>query len=160
MLAWGAVIVFVMAAGRDLGWRIIDHRLVAGLLVLWGGHSALSGWGWETTLSHLGIGGLAFAVALAFYALGWIGGGDVKLAVPVFTWAGPQHGFGILVLVTAVGAALAVVGLAASLLLRQTLPAWLRRGLGLVSTDRGVPYGVALAFGGAAAALSAPAGAG
>lgn len=160
LLAWVAVMVFVAAAGRDLGWRVIDHRLVVSLLLLWGGHVVLSGWNGTSILVHLGVGGLAFLVTLIFYSLGWMGGGDVKLAVPVFLWAGPDRGLAVLVLVTLAGTALAVVGLVARAGTRMPLPAWGRRGLGLISTERGVPYGVALAFGGAVAALSAPAGMG
>lgn len=160
LLVWVAVAVFLAAACRDLGWRLIDHRLVVSLLLLWGAHVALSGWEMAAVLPHLGIAGLAFVVTVAFYRLGWMGGGDVKLAVPVFLWAGPHNALGILVLVTAAGAALALLGLLARALRRLPMPAWADRGLGLISTDRGVPYGVALAFGGAAAALSsvAPAG--
>lgn len=160
ILAWAAVLVFVAAAGRDLGWRVIDHRLVVSLLLLWGGHAALSGWEWGLVLVHMGTGGLAFLVTALFFRLGWMAGGDVKLATAVFLWAGPQNGLAIVVLVTVTGMVLAILGLVASAFLRLSLPAWIKSGLGLISTDRGVPYGVALAFGGAAAALSVPAGMG
>lgn len=160
ILAWAAVMVFLAAAGRDLGWRVIDHRLVASLLLLWAGHAALSGWDWETVLTHLGVAGAAFFVTLLFFRLGWMGGGDVKLAAAVFVWAGPDRALGVLVLVTVAGAVLAILGAVARAFLHLPLPAWSKRGLGLISTERGVPYGVALAFGGAAAALSVPAGLG
>lgn len=160
LLVWAAVLIFLAAAGRDLGWRLIDHRLVVSLLLLWGGHVVLSGWGWEAILAHLGVGGLAIVVTVVFYRIGWMGGGDVKLAVAVFLWAGPDNGPGVLVLVTLAGAVLAALGLVACVCLRFSLPAWGKRALGLVSTDQGVPYGVALAFGGVLAALSTPAGIG
>lgn len=160
ILAWAAVMVFVVAAGRDLGWRVIDHRLVASLVLLWLGHVVLAGWDWASILAHAGIGAAAFLVTLVFYSFGWMGGGDVKLAVPVFLWAGPDHGLAIVVLVTVAGAALAVLGVVARACIRMPLPVWGRRGLGLISTEQGVPYGVALAFGGAVAALSASAGMG
>lgn len=158
ILAWAAVLMFLAAAGRDLGWRLIDNRLVVCLLLAWGGHAVLAGWGAEAILSHLGTGGAAFVLALGLGLLGWMGGGDVKLAAAVFTWAGPRHGVAVLVLVTVAGLALAVLGLLADRLARLSLPAWAARGLGLISPERGVPYGVALALGGAAAALAAPAG--
>ncbi|MGE5476602.1 MAG: prepilin peptidase [Bacteroidales bacterium] len=160
ILAWAAASIFLAAAGRDLGWRTIDHRLVISLLLLWGGHAALSSWGWQVAFGHLGTAMLALLVSVLLYSLGWMGGGDVKLATAVFLWAGPAHGIGILVLVTLAGGALAVLGLVACLMTRLPLPAWGMRGLGLISTERGVPYGVALAFGGIAAALSVPAGMG
>ncbi|MGE5515258.1 MAG: prepilin peptidase [Bacteroidota bacterium] len=152
--------VFLAAAGRDLGWRVIDHRLVVGLLLLWGGHMMLSGAEWETILVHLGAGGLAFLVTALLYSLGWMGGGDVKLATAVFVWAGFQNGLGVLVLVTVAGALLAVLGAVAAAVLHWPIPVWAKRCLGLISTERGVPYGVALSFGGIAAALSVSSGAG
>lgn len=157
ILLWAAVLIFLAAAGRDLGWRLIDHRLVFSLILLWGAHAVLSGWGAATVVAHLQVAGLAFAVTLIFYRLGWMGGGDVKLAVPVFLWAGPDNAVGVLVLVTVAGAVLALLGLAARALLRLPVPSWAGRGLGLISTEHGVPYGVALALGGAAAALSSTA---
>lgn len=160
LLPGAAALVFLAAAGRDLGWRLIDHRLIVSLLLLWVGHVVLSGWAWEEILAHMGVGAIAILVTVALYSLGWMGGGDVKLATAVFVWAGPENGPGVLVLVTLAGAVLAILGLAARGCLRLSLPAWVKRALNLFSTDRGVPYGVALAFGGALAALSAPAGAG
>jgi prepilin peptidase CpaA len=160
ILAWAAVIVFLAAAGRDLGWRIIDHRIVVSLLLLWGGHAALSGWSWQLTLSHLAVGVGAFIVGALLYRFGAMAGGDVKLALAVFVWAGPDHGIGVFEIVAIAGGVIAVLGIAARLLARLPLPVWTTRGLGLISTERGVPYGVALALGGAAAALSAPVGMG
>lgn len=157
ILVWLAVLVFLAAAGRDLGWRLIDHRLVFSLLLLWGGHVVLSEWEMAAVAAHLAVGALAFLVALVFYRFGWMGGGDVKLAVPVFLWAGPQNALAVLVLVTAAGMVLAILGLSARAFLRLPVPGWAGRALGLISTDQGVPYGVALALGGAAAALSASA---
>lgn len=160
MLAWVTVAVFGAAACRDLGWRLIDHRLVASLLLLWGAEAVLAGWGWPMVAAHLAVGAAAFLVAILLYLAGWMGGGDVKLAVPVFLWAGPHNGLAILVLISLAGGALAVFGALAHLATRLPLPAWAGRGLGLISTERGVPYGVALALGGAVAALSASAGTG
>lgn len=160
MLAWAAVAVFAAAACRDLGWRLIDHRLVAALLLLWAAEAALAGWGWPKVAAHLTVGAAAFLATFLLYLAGWMGGGDVKLAVPVFLWAGPQHGLAVLVLISLAGGGLAVLGALAHLASRLPLPAWAGRGLGLISTERGVPYGVALAVGGAVAALSASVGTG
>lgn len=158
MLAWVAVLLFAAAAIRDIGWRVIDDRLVFCLMLAWAGHTVLAGWDAASLFSHLGIGLLAFAVALACGVLGWMGGGDVKLAAAVFLWAGPGLGGAVLSLVSVAGLALAVFGLGARLLVRSPLPSVLKGGVGLMSVDRGVPYGVALAVGGMAAALLAPVG--
>lgn len=156
VLAWAAVVVFLAAAGRDLGWRIIDDRLVVCLLLAWGGHAVLSGWSAATIGTHLAVGGLAFAVALVLGLSGWMGGGDVKLAAAVFVWAGPAQGVPVLVVVVVAGLVLALLGAAADVLLRRFSSGWVGRGLGVISARRGVPYGVALAFGGALAAVAMP----
>ncbi len=156
ILVWTAVLLFAAAAGRDLGWRLIDNRLVIGLVLAWGGHAALSGWGWSLALAHAGVAVLAFAVCLLLGLRGWMGGGDVKLAAAVFLWAGPPWALEVLALVSVAGLVLALLAAAAAGLERLSPPAWAGRGLGLLSAARGVPYGVALALGGAMAALLAP----
>ncbi|HTH16746.1 MAG TPA: prepilin peptidase [Magnetospirillum sp.] len=154
MVAWAAALVFAAAAARDLGWRVIDNRLVILSILLWGVFAAMAGWGWQAVALNAGIGVLAFAVTLGFYLLGWLGGGDVKLAAAVFLWAGHRHGIAILVLVALAGTVLGIVGLAANWLARLRMPPALGFGLGLISSERGVPYGIALSLGGAVAALA------
>ena len=158
LLAWTATLLFAAAAVRDIGWRIIDDRLVVCLMLAWGGHAVLAGWDAPLLLSHLGVGAVAFGLTLVLGVLGWMGGGDVKLAAAVFLWAGPGLGVPVLSLVALAGLAVAVLALAARLLGRLPLPAAIGQGLGIVSSERGVPYGVALAVGGMAAALLAPVG--
>ena len=158
LLAWTATLLFAAAAVRDIGWRIIDDRLVVCLMLAWGGHAVLAGWDAPLLLSHLGDGAVAFGLTLVLGVLGWMGGGDVKLAAAVFLWAGPGLGVPVLSLVALAGLAVAILALAARLLGRLPLPAAIGQGLGIVSSERGVPYGVALAVGGMAAALLAPVG--
>lgn len=158
LLAWLAVLLFAAAAVRDIGWRIIDDRLVLCLMLAWGGHAVLAGWDMTLLLSHLAVAVLAFVVTLACGMAGWMGGGDVKLAAAVFLWAGPGLGLPVLSLVAMAGMVVAILALAARLLGRLPLPAGIGRCLETVSSERGVPYGVALAVGGMAAALLAPVG--
>lgn len=155
LAAWAAVLVFVAAAVRDLGWRLIDNRLVILLILLWFAGAGLAGWGWRAMAGDLAIGLLAFVVTLGFFQLGWMGGGDVKLAAAVFLWAGPDHSLAVLALVSVSGLVLGLLGLTARGLARLRLPAPLGRGLALLSTERGIPYGIALSLGGAVAALAA-----
>jgi len=97
---------------------------------------------------HLAVGLAAFAVAVAMFALRWIGGGDAKLLAAVALWIG-LPALGTFALATAVaGGALALVLLA----VRKdwvrahagTPPAWAQR---LMQPDGPAPYGVAIAFG-------------
>ena len=155
LLAGAAVFLFLAAAVRDLGWRLIDNRLVVAALLAWGGHVVLSGCDASAIFLHLAVGLVAFVVALGAGLVGWMGGGDVKLAGAVFTWAGPEHALAILVMVVVAGLLLAVLGVAADAVLRRWPSGWGKRGLFLLSAARGVPYGVALACGGGLAALAA-----
>ncbi|HLO77273.1 MAG TPA: prepilin peptidase [Magnetospirillum sp.] len=160
VLAWTAALVFMAAAGRDIGWRLIDNRLVAAPILLWAAFAVLSGWNWGLVLAHVGVAGLAFCVTLVFYHFGWMAGGDVKLATAVFIWAGPQNAAAAIVVVSVAGLAIAIIGISARLLLRLSLPVGVTKVLDLFSPDHGVPYGAALAVGGVVSALAVPAGAG
>ena len=93
-----------------------------------------------------GAGVLVFA--FTFFALGWIGGGDAKLAAVTALWFGADHTATYLIYTALLGGALTV-----SLVLfrMQTLPAWLqnRSWIGrLHSQQSGIPYGVAMAIAG------------
>lgn len=163
LLAGVAVVLFVAASVRDLGWRLIDDRLVLCLLLAWGGHAVLAGWSAAALGGHLAVGVVAFVVAIGLGLAGWMGGGDVKLAAATFLWAGPSHGVAVLALVALAGLVLAVAGMAADFGRRRLLaagaaPAFVVPALAVLSAERGVPYGVALAFGGAVAALAAAGG--
>lgn len=102
----------------------------------------------------------AFAALAGLFALGWMAGGDVKLAAVVFLWAGPEHAVGMVAIVAMAGGVVALGCLMADWLRRLPLPAAVGNGLHLMSATRGVPYGVALSFGGILAALTYPGGGG
>lgn len=147
---------FLIVAVRDLGWRLIDNGLVLALLGLWAGFAALRGLTWQDVGGHLAVGGGAFIAMVAIYALNWIGGGDVKLTAPVFLWAGSENGLAVLLVVGLGGALLGLTCALAQGLSRLTgLPKMISRVLALLSAERGVPYGVALAAGGVIAVLAA-----
>lgn len=98
---------------------------------------------------HLTVAALAFGVLFALFALGAMGGGDVKLGTAVLLWAGPGLALPVVVVVAWSGGLLAVAGW---LLDRRVLRAVRWRPLRLVrhglSARRGVPYGVAFVCGG------------
>ena len=85
------------------------------------------------------------AVAFAFFAFGWIGGGDAKLIAATVLWTGLDLLLQYLIYAALLGGALTLVIL---LLRRYPLPprlasqAWLER---LHDAKTGVPYGIALA---------------
>jgi prepilin peptidase CpaA len=87
-----------------------------------------------------------FVVALIFFALGWIGGGDAKLATVTALWFGADHTAAYLVYTALLGGAFTL-----GLLQFRTLmlPPWLHNIpwiARLHSKGTGVPYGVTMAL--------------
>ncbi|WP_374575604.1 prepilin peptidase [Phenylobacterium sp.] len=133
------------AALSDVRTRRIPNLaviLVLALFPLWaiaGGAVSLPG--------ALGAGALAFAVGFGLYAFGVVGAGDAKLFAAVALFAGITH-LGAFALATVlVGGVMAVV----SLIMR---PRWTLMALlsgARLSSEQGIPYGVAISLGGAGA---------
>ena len=145
LLLFPALMAF--AAASDLFTMTISNRvslaLAAGFLVL----AALGGMGLHDMLSHLGAGAAVLAAAFACFAMGWVGGGDAKVAAGVALWFGFDHLLNYLVYASLFGGALTLL----LLQFRQwPLPyplagqAWLNR---LHDKQSGIPYGIALAIG-------------
>ena len=93
-----------------------------------------------------------FALGLAGFALGAVGGGDVKLAAALGLWAGSSDLAGFVVVTALAGAVLSILILATRNLpighyFAGPLQAGPQTG-GHAATGESVPYGVALAAGG------------
>jgi prepilin peptidase CpaA len=145
LLLFPALMAF--AAASDLFTMTISNRvsmaLVAGFLAL----ALISGMGPYDILSHLGAGAAVLAVAFACFAMGWVGGGDAKVAAAAALWFGFGHLLNYLLYASVFGGALTLL----LLQFRQwPLPypfagqAWLLR---LHAKESGIPYGIALAIG-------------
>jgi prepilin peptidase CpaA len=145
MLLFPALMAF--AASSDLFTMTISNRvsllLIAGFLVL----AALSGMDFHTMLSHVGAGVTVLVAAFACFAMGWMGGGDAKVAAGVALWFGFAHLLDYLLYASLFGGAFTLL----LLQFRQwPLPralgsqAWLLR---LHDKETGSPYGIALAAG-------------
>jgi prepilin peptidase CpaA len=145
LLLFPALMAF--AAASDLFTMTISNRvslaLAAGFLVL----ATLSGMGLHDILSHVGAGATVLAVAFVCFAMGWVGGGDAKVAASAALWFGFGHLLNYLVYASLFGGALTLL----LLQFRQwPLPyafagqAWL---LKLHARESGIPYGIALAIG-------------
>jgi prepilin peptidase CpaA len=139
--------LMAFAAASDLFTMTISNRislaLVAGFLVL----AVMGGMGLHDMLMHLGAGAAVLVVAFACFAMGWVGGGDAKIAAGVALWFGFDHLLEYLVYASLFGGALTLL----LLQLRQwplpaplTGQAWLLR---LHDKQSGIPYGIALAIG-------------
>jgi len=139
--------LMAFAASSDLFTMTISNRvsmaLAAGFLIL----AMASGMGWSDILVHIGAGATVLVVAFSCFAMGWIGGGDAKVAAGAALWFGFAHLMDYLLLASIFGGALTLL----LLQFRQwPLPyalsgqAWL---LKLHAKETGIPYGIALAIG-------------
>ena len=94
---------------------------------------------------HLGAGGVVLLLAFGFFARGWIGGGDAKLAAATALWLGFDHLLPYVIYASVFGGALTIVLLQFRL---APLPVWLASEDWVQRLHRkegGVPYGIALA---------------
>jgi prepilin peptidase CpaA len=139
--------LMAFAAASDLFTMTISNRvslaLAAGFLLL----AAATGMGIYDILMHLGAGATVLTVAFACFAMGWIGGGDAKVAAGAALWFGFGHLLNYLIYASLFGGALTLL----LLQFRQwplpyalTGQTWLLR---LHAKDSGIPYGIALAIG-------------
>src|SRR3954471_485772 len=145
LLLFPALMAF--AAASDLFTMTISNRisllLVAGFL----GLALSSGMGLQDIVSHFGAGLAVLMPAFACFAMGWIGGGDAKVAASTALWFGFGHLLDYLIYASLFGGALTLL----LLQFRQwplpylfTGQSWLMK---LHARDSGIPYGIALAIG-------------
>ena len=137
--------LMAFAASSDLLTMTISNRvsliLIAGFFVM----ALVVGMGPTAIVMHVGAAAVVLLVAFAFFAQGWIGGGDAKLAAATALWLGFDHLLAYLIYASLFGGLLTFV-----LLQIRGLPlprflcgqAWAER---LHRKDSGVPYGIALA---------------
>lgn len=145
LLLFPALMAF--AAASDLFTMTISNRVS---LVLIAGFFALAfagGMAPYEMLSHVGAGALLLVAAFTCFAMGWMGGGDAKVAASVALWFGFAPLMDFLLYASLFGGALTLL----LLQFRQwPLPyglagqAWLAR---LHDKQTGIPYGIALALG-------------
>ncbi len=106
-------IALLFAAGTDLKRREIDNWLnlaiaLAAPLFWWAGGLSL----WPDVALHLGVALAAFAVAAGLFAIGQMGGGDVKLIAALALWFPPST-FAQMLIVMAVLGYILTMGLGA-----------------------------------------------
>jgi prepilin peptidase CpaA len=143
LLLFPALMAF--AAASDLFTMTISNRvslaLGIGFLLL----APAIGMSGAAVLSHLAAGGLVLVVTFVFFARGWIGGGDAKLAAATALWLGFEHLMAYVLYASLLGGVLTVLMIRFRLM---PLPQPLARqewALRLHRLDGGVPYGIALA---------------
>ena len=143
LLLFPALMAF--AASSDLFTMTISNRVT---LALVGGFVALafiSGMTPADMLAHVGAARRCSSVTFVFFARGWIGGGDAKLAAATALWLGFDHLMAYLLYASIFGGILTLAMIRFRLMpLPQALAEqeWVKR---LHRLDGGVPYGIALA---------------
>jgi prepilin peptidase CpaA len=152
-----ACALLAMLAVSDLRTRRLPNAWVAGLAALYLAEAAMSGSTWRSLATHAATAALSLLLAALLVRLGWLAGGDAKLAAAVFLWCGPTYAIPVLVIVSICGTLVALSMLIAHALLRRraSVRAASKR-VRWLSPESGVPYGVALALGGIAAVLAQP----
>src|SRR5436190_1750710 len=144
LLLFPALMAF--AASSDLLTMTISNRIS---LILVGSFFVLAIWS-GMPLAHVGMhagAGLAvLVVTFTFFARGWIGGGDAKLAAATALWLGFDQLLNYLTIASLLGGVLTLLVMRFRLMPLPAMLAeqeWAKR---LHRMDAGVPYGIALAI--------------
>jgi prepilin peptidase CpaA len=138
----------IYAAASDLVTMTISNRLSLALFLGFFVVAVLIGMPLAEVGRHLAAGAIVLVFAFGFFARGWIGGGDAKLAAATALWLGLSHLMDYLLVAAVIGGVLTLVILQAR---RWPLPAvlarqpWIAR---LHAIETGIPYGIALAVAG------------
>lgn len=144
-------LLMAYAAFSDLFTMTISNTISVVLVAAFVGLALASGMPLQTlAVMHLSAGLAMLALTFVFFARGWVGGGDAKLAAATAVWLGWDN-------IAAYGLDASVLGAALTLgllvLRKRRLPdslmsrPWIAR---LHHANTGIPYGIALAISGLA----------
>jgi prepilin peptidase CpaA len=144
LLVFPAMMAF--AASSDLLTMTISNRvsliLIGGFFVL----ATMTGMPLAEIGTHVGAAAIVLAAAFVFFARGWIGGGDAKLAAATALWLGFDQLLNYVILASLFGGLLTLLMMRFRLV---PLPQWLENQEWvnrLHRMDSGIPYGIALAL--------------
>jgi prepilin peptidase CpaA len=144
----GAVLfplALVYAGLMDLATMKIRNWLVLTLAAAWLLLAPLAGFGLAELGGSAAVGALVFILTFIFFSLGWIGGGDAKLAAVTALWFQPQQALLYFTYAALIGGVLTLVILQ---LRARLLPFALYRLpflAHLQDPKAGIPYGAAMA---------------
>jgi prepilin peptidase CpaA len=137
--------LMAFAASSDLLTMTISNRvslaLIAGFFVM----AAITGMPAELMMWHVGTALGVLSITFIFFARGWIGGGDAKLAAATALWVGFEQLMNYFLYASILGGILTLFMIRFRLIpLPRFLVGreWAER---LHRLDAGVPYGIALA---------------
>lgn len=138
-------VMVVWAAVTDFMTMTIANRVSIGLAAVGLVALAVSAPSWAVVGGHLGAAALVFAIGFACFAMGWMGGGDVKFAAAVALWLGWGHLLDYAMTFSVYGGALTLLVLFSDRIL-DPLPVLKVGFLARFHEHRRVPYGVALSI--------------
>jgi prepilin peptidase CpaA len=128
--------MMLAAAVWDIRTRTIPNSLNAAIALLvipfWWATGAPV---WPDVAIHVGIAALLFGLFAIAFAIGAMGGGDVKFVAALALWLSPEAVMAMLVIMSLAGGALTVFMM-------------VRHRLVKAKHQLEIPYGVAIAFGG------------
>ena len=140
------VFTMVYAVVADLTTNKIRNGLMLLFLLAYAVLAPFAGFTVYEIEWSVAVAGGVLLVAFIFFALGWMGGGDAKLAAVTALWFGADYTPAYLIYTALLGGALTLALLQFRMLaLPACLPnrSWIAR---LHSPGSGVPYGVAMAL--------------
>lgn len=153
----------IAAAASDIKTLTIPNWIPISIVVLFLVQAAL---GWALSINEISNGfvpslvvGIATLIMFTFlFAMGQMGGGDVKLIAATSLWAGPDLIFGFVVITTLAGGALALFALMRGAKGAKASQSYAGLSTSVIAaggetplariTSRPIPYGVAIAVGG------------
>lgn len=145
LFAIPAIFLLLAAAVTDIRTRKIPNVIPAGIVILFFAAAvALPDLNW---LGATATAAAVFVFGAVLFATGKVGGGDVKLMAATALWAGASGIVPLLVVTALAGGVLAIIQLAPTVL--NHLAMLVRPGFHTTATFRSLPYGVAIAAGGA-----------
>jgi len=110
--------------------------------------------GWQIAGLHLMVGAIALVVSFGLFAFRVFGGGDAKMIPGVLLWVGPAGALHFIFGMAIVGGLLSVIILSVRRVYPvEVAPNFARK---ILTPENGIPYGVAIAFGGFMAAGQSP----
>jgi prepilin peptidase CpaA len=129
-------VLLLVAAATDLKSRIIANWLNLAIALLaplywWAAGMTL----WPDIAIQLGLGIAAFAIFAGLFAMGWMGGGDVKLLGALALWLPVLPFIKLLVIMSLLGGVLTLIVIAVHKIRK-------------LSANPEIPYGVAIAIAG------------
>lgn len=142
MMATPAVVIFfsgmLHASLTDLKHRKIANFTILGLLAFWLPMAFFADLPWDAMVTSVIAAVLVFILGFSCFCMGWVGGGDVKLAAIAALWLGAGLTPAFIMLATIFGALIALVFAAIAYLKR-------RRGEPIQTELLMLPYGPGLA---------------